>query len=91
MTTDFTKMQNFSIDLTSVKSMDELQAFMDGVNESMTKYIKELSEELGVSAQCASDVCYLRTRSRHTPELEAELIRLHKNGNPPNINEFPSK
>lgn len=83
-------MQNFSIDLAQVKSMEALQAFMEGVNESTSNYIRNLAKELDVSEQCASDVYYLRTRSRHTPELEAELVRLHREGNPPNICEFPS-
>lgn len=83
-------MQNFSIDLAQVKNMEALQAFMEGVNESTSNYIRNLAKELDVSEQCASDVYYLRTRSRHTPELEAELVRLHREGNPPNICEFPS-
>ena len=46
------------------------------------------SEELGVSENCAMNVIYLRSRSRHTPEKEAELIALHAAGNPPNMCEF---
>lgn len=34
----------------------------------------------GMSRNCALDVAYLRTRSRHTPELEARLIASHKAG-----------
>lgn len=40
------------------------------------------------SQSCAADVRYLRSRSRWTQELEDELIRLHKEGKPPNMNEF---
>lgn len=47
-----------------------------------------LSKELGISSACASDVVYLRTRHRHTPELEKQLIELHQAGTPPNIFEF---
>lgn len=49
---------------------------------------EKLAEELNVSPGCAIDILYLRTRSRWTQELEDELIRLHKEGNPPNIMEF---
>lgn len=47
-----------------------------------------LANELGVSLSCAADVEYLRTRSRHTDALEAELVSLHEAGTPPNICEF---
>jgi hypothetical protein len=54
----------------------------------MEEYFKSLAEELGCSVGCAGDVWYLRQRSRWTQELENELIRLHKEGTPPNICEF---
>lgn len=58
--------------------------------DATIEYIKKLAKELDVSGYCASDVYYLRTRSRHTPELEIELINLHKNGTPPpNILNWP--
>ncbi len=47
-----------------------------------------LSKTLNISLACADDVIYLRSRQRHTPELEQELIALHKAGTPPNIFEF---
>ena len=47
-----------------------------------------LAKELNVSTACAIDVHYLRTRNRWTEDLEAELIRLHQEGKPPNISEF---
>jgi hypothetical protein len=59
----------------------------DYYNE-MEEYFKSLAEELGCSVGCAGDVWYLRQRSRWTQELENELIRLHKEGTPPNICEF---
>jgi len=61
--------------------------------DSTNDFLSDLVRELGVSLKCASDVWYLRTRARHTQELESELIRLHKEGTPPNIYEFgtPSK
>lgn len=38
--------------------------------------------------RCKEDIEYLRTRSRHTKELEKELINLHIAGTPPNMSEF---
>lgn len=54
----------------------------------MRSEIRALAEELGVGEDCAADVCYLRTRSRWTPELENELVRLWGQGIRPNIYEF---
>lgn len=59
-------------------------------HEEMNRHMQSLAAELGVSVECATDVWYLRTRSRHTPELEAELIALHAAGTPPNMCEFGS-
>lgn len=58
---------------------------MESTHES---YITDLAAELNVSIACAADVEYLRTRNRHTPELEQELIELHRKGTPPNIFSF---
>lgn len=51
-------------------------------------YVAELAKELNVSYECAIDIAYLRTRNRHTEQLEKDLIALHIKGNPPNIMEF---
>jgi hypothetical protein len=67
------------------KGINEL---MDALQDEHVAYVKHLAKELGVSEDCASDVAYLRTRSRHSSELESKLIELHKVGTPPNINEF---
>jgi hypothetical protein len=66
-----------------------LNTFMSEVQDATVVYIQQLAKDLDVSDACAADVYYLRTRSRHTPELELELIRLHKEGNPPNICDWP--
>ena len=66
-------------------------SYDDALNEyyeEMNRYMDELATELGVSVRCAEDVWYLRTRSRHTPELEAELIALHAAGTPPTLRSF---
>lgn len=82
-------MGSFSVDLTKVSDWDKFQVFMDDYHRCINNEIEKLANELGVTLECASDVYYLRTRSRHTPELEAELIRLHEAGIPPNMCEFP--
>jgi hypothetical protein len=61
---------------------------LDEYYEEMNQYMKGLAVELGVSVECARNVWYLRTRSCHTPELEAELIALHAAGTPPNMCDF---
>lgn len=71
------------------KAMNEFQKMMDKIHDATTKYIKNLMVELNISQACAFDVWYLRTRSRWTEQLEIELIELHRNGNPPNIYDWP--
>lgn len=63
---------------------------MTDYQDEIGTYFRDLAKELNCSIGCASDVWYLRQRSRWTQELEDELIRLHNAGTPPNINEFPS-
>lgn len=60
---------------------------MDAGAESMEMEIERISREVG-SPGLGVDIWYLRTRSRHTPELEAKLIEFHRKGIRPNINEF---
>lgn len=72
----------------TTKDWDDFQSAMDKVAEAHVAEVAKLSYELGVSESCAMDIAYLRTRSRHTPELEAELIELHKKGIPPNMCDF---
>lgn len=47
-----------------------------------------IQKELGCSDQAAADVWYLRTRNRHTPELEQALLGAHARGEPVNVMEF---
>lgn len=84
-------METFCIEMPSMddkEAWENFQKFMDFLYDEHVAYEKQLSSELGISEECARDVVYLRTRSRHTPELEEELIALHKAGTPPNVNEF---
>ncbi len=83
-------MQTFvaEIPLNDPAKMEEFQQVMNAIHDETNEYIQNLAKELGVSEGCAADVWYLRTRSRHTPELEQILIELHKAGTPPNMCEF---
>ena len=65
---------NFNSSFTEVFGINHVQ------DDIMKKY--------GVDRNCAQDIEYLRTRARHTEELENELIALHKAGTPPNMMEF---
>ncbi len=67
------------------KTSDQIQ---NEYYEEMEAYFQQLAKELDCSISCATDVWYLRSRSRWTQELEDKLISLHKSGNAPNICEF---
>ena len=60
----------------------------DDYYNEMEQYFQKLADELDCSVACATDVWYLRQRSRWTQELEDELLRLYDIGQPPNICEF---
>ena len=79
------------IDLNEVsenEAWDKLQTIIDEVFNDYRIHIEEMAAKLGISLACAHNIFYLRERSRWTQDLEDELIRLHKEGNPPNIFEF---
>ena len=60
----------------------------DDYYNEMEQYFQKLADELDCTVACATDVWYLRQRSRWTQELEDELLRLYDIGQPPNICEF---
>lgn len=78
----------YEFDLSDPEQKAVFDKGMDTLYDEWGKQANVLSDTLGVSLACANDVLYLRTRSRHTPEMEARLIALHKAGNPPNVMEF---
>lgn len=49
---------------------------------------KKLAQELNIPVAFADDVMYLRSRQRHTPELEKQLIEKLSKGEYVNIMEF---
>jgi hypothetical protein len=62
---------------------------IDDYYQSLMQGTKDLAKTLGVSEDCAAAVEYLRSRKRHTSQLESELIELYAKGNPPNnMSEF---
>jgi hypothetical protein len=72
----------------TAKELAAIQQMMDASAESHNREVQRVMAEEGVDQNCAGDVVYLRTRLRHTPELERRLIELHKEGTPPNIMEW---
>ena len=56
-------------------SWEEFQKCMDEVNDANTKDIQNLAKELDVSEWLASEIWYLRTRSRHSVETEHRMIK----------------
>ena len=76
-------------DLENKETMDRFQELMNEQAEATNKYIEDTAKKLNISESCAMDVVYLRTRARWTQKLEDELIRLHKEGNPPNVFDWP--
>ncbi len=77
-------------DIENPDTMDVFQEMMNQHAEALNKHAKLIALTHGISESAALDVIYLRTRSRHTQALEEELIRLHKEGNPPMVQEFGS-
>lgn len=74
----------------TTEMMDILQQFGNATAEFHSDEVSQLmAQHPGMTEACAMDVSYLRTRSRHTPELEARLIAEHKAGNKINISDWP--
>ena len=86
------KPQTFAIEIPvgDEKAMQEFNDLMDKIQNETVKYFQNIAKTLNVSETCASDIYYLRTRSRYTYELEQFLIQLDKSGYPYiNIFAFP--
>ena len=83
-------LESFSIEIPvgDMEKMKEFQEVMDQVHDTMCASARKIADELNVSEICSLDILYLRSRSRWSQELEEELIRLHQEGNPPNLCEF---
>ena len=84
-------LKTFSVEipLNDEFAMKKFQNAMDSLADKTTAYINNLAKDLNISISCASDVWYLRTRSRWSEENEQELIRLHSINQAPNIFDWP--
>jgi hypothetical protein len=87
------KQETFVIDLTQIQEqgkIDEFQEIMDSLHDSYINECQQLSKQNSISSVCASNILYLRSRSRWTQELENELIRMDKEDNiQPNMGDWP--
>ena len=85
-------MTAFLIDLNQIDKNDnwkEFQKLMDDLHNTLIEKAKAIAKKYKVSELCAANIQYLRTRSRWTPELEQQLIKIDKAGKEqPNICEF---
>lgn len=70
-------------------ALTALQRWANEQTRALNNEIVEVARELRISDGAASDVVYLRTRSRWTPELETQLIADHRSGKIINIMEWP--
>lgn len=59
-------------------SMDSFQEIMEEMNNSMNKEIEDLAKQLDVTWGLASEIWYLRTRSRHSVETEDRMIKCYR-------------
>jgi protein-disulfide isomerase len=78
------------IDTSTEEGKAAFNAVMDAWQDEQVQYIQDLAEELNISDYWAMQVAYLRTRSRHTPELEQKLLDLARSNttNGVNMNEW---
>jgi len=80
----------FQVPLNDPDKMIEFQKLMNKIQDENTNYCRNLAKTLGIPYGWATDIWYLRTRSRWTQELENELIRMAKAGEPGvNICDWP--
>lgn len=70
----------------SQEQRDQLNKTMDRIHKEMLKEVNSLAQEKSISLDTASDILYLRSRSRWSQEKEDYLIALDKAGlKTPNI------
>lgn len=74
--------KTFRIEIDPTENMDAVNNVMVSIQDAWVREIEQIAKHLSVSDQVASDIWYLRTRSRHTPELEQQLIDACHSGRP---------
>jgi hypothetical protein len=72
--------QKMEFDTSTVEGTAALNDAMNAWQDEQIKYIQQIAEELNISDYWAMQIAYLRTRSRHTQELENQLIDMARNG-----------
>lgn len=79
------------IDTSTEEGMAAFNAVLDAWQDEQVEYIQDLAKELQISDYWAMQVAYLRTRNRHTPELEQKLLDLARSNttNGVNMNGWP--
>jgi hypothetical protein len=76
--------KSFAIKVDPKENIDPVNKVMSDVQDAWVKEMEQIAEDLSVSQDVARDIWYLRTRSRHTPELEQQLIDAYRSGKPIN-------
>ena len=71
------------------EKMEVMQDFIDESANQWNSEIDSLMKEFNLSREGASDILYLRSRSRWSPELEQELISIYQRGESVKICEWP--
>jgi flagellar capping protein FliD len=81
---DLTKLHQTGTQQNATEQFDVMEDWFKEQEEER----KRIAQELNIPIAFAGDVMYLRTRQRHTPELEKELIEKLSKGQYVNIMEF---
>jgi CII-binding regulator of phage lambda lysogenization HflD len=71
--------------LTLKDNEKEFQEAIEQLNSAMMEYEDKIQKEYNCSEQAASDIAYLRTRSRWSQELEDLIVKLDKEGKHPPV------
>lgn len=69
---------------------DKFNEIANAWQDATVEYEKQLAKKLGVSETCVGMICYIRTRSRYTPEMEQRLIDMDKKGEAIPVNDILS-
>lgn len=72
---------SFYVDMTNAtqEDLDRYNRLMEKVHDETNKYIKEkIAEKLKIPSGLATQIYYLRTRSRWSQDLEDRIILAHR-------------
>lgn len=71
------------------EQLEIIQKIMDKSAEYWNNEVLKVMEEYNLSYKGASDVLYLRSRSRWSKENEENLIKIYQSGDSVNIFDWP--